>query len=334
MRITRDTLIKAARDNARQRAQADRRLVCIYLTGSLLEDEPLLGGTTDIDLVVVHHSEPSVNREILRLTDEVHVDVAHRSSADFRQPRHLRLDPWLGAFLCQNPIVLYETQHWFEFTQAGVCAQFYQPDYVLQRARPLAERARQSWMELHNAEFNPGPIKLLAYLKALENAANSIACLNGVPLTERRFMMHFPNRAQAIQRPGLSAGLLDMFFNQPVTDEDWQIWLKDWKIALKTASQIENCPPRLHPCRHLYYERAIETLKTSNPGSAMWILLRTWSLALLCLPNDESNDQAWQNACQKLALDETNFQTRINALDAYLDSVEEALDVWSEQMGI
>ena len=64
MRITRETLIKAARDNAKQRSQSDRRLVCIYLTGSLLEDEPLLGGTTDIDLVVVHDSEPSVNREM------------------------------------------------------------------------------------------------------------------------------------------------------------------------------------------------------------------------------------------------------------------------------
>ncbi|MDR3573217.1 MAG: hypothetical protein P4L50_05125 [Anaerolineaceae bacterium] len=334
MRITRDTLIKAARDNARQHSQADRRLVCIYLTGSLLEDEPLLGGTTDIDLVVVHDSEPSVNREIVRLTDEVHVDVAHRSAAAFRQPRHLRLDPWLGAFLCQNPIVLYDTQHWFEFTQAGVCSQFYQPDYVLQRARPLAESARQNWMELHNGEYNPGPTKLLAYLKALENAANSIACLNGVPLTERRFMVNFPERAQAIQRPGLSSGLLDLFLNQTVAEEDWQSWINDWKTALKTISQMENCPPRLHSCRQLYYERAIETYKTSNPGSAMWILLRTWSLALLCLPNDETSEQAWQKACQKLALDETHFETRVAALDAYLDSVEEALDVWSKQMGI
>jgi len=334
MRITRDTLIKAARDNATQRVKLDRRLVCIYLTGSLLEDEPLLGGTTDIDLVVVHDSEPPVNREILRLTDEIHVDVAHRSAAAFRQPRHLRLDPWLGAFLCLNPIVLYDTQHWFEFTQAGVCSQFYQPDYVLQRARPLAESARQNWSELHNGEYNHGPIKLLAYLKALENAANSIACLNGVPLTERRFMLNFPDRAQAIKRPGLSAGLLDLFLNQPITDEDWQTWLKDWKIALKTVSQLENCPPRLHGCRQLYYERAMETLKTDNPGSAMWILLRTWSLALLCLPEDESHFQTWQKACQKLALDEANFEVRINSLDAYLDSVEEALDIWSEQMGI
>jgi hypothetical protein len=204
----------------------------------------------------------------------------------------------------------------------------------MQRARPLAESARQKWMELHNAEYNSGPIKLLTYFKALENSANSIACLNGVPLTERRFLLNFPTLAQAIQRPGLSSGLLDLFFNQPVTDDDWETWLKDWKIALKIVSQLENCPPRLHACRQLYYERAIETLRANSPGSAMWILLRTWSLALLCLPDDEASEQAWQLACQKLALDETQFETRINALDAYLDGVEEALDVWSEQMGI
>jgi hypothetical protein len=44
MRITRDLLLKAARDSAAQRLRADRRLVCIFLTGSLLQKDPLLGG--------------------------------------------------------------------------------------------------------------------------------------------------------------------------------------------------------------------------------------------------------------------------------------------------
>ena len=36
MRITRDILLKIARDTAAQRVKVSRRLVCIYLTGSCL----------------------------------------------------------------------------------------------------------------------------------------------------------------------------------------------------------------------------------------------------------------------------------------------------------
>ena len=58
MRLTRETLIKIARDTATQRARVSRRIICIYLTGSCLTDDPLLGGTTDIDLVIVQDGEP------------------------------------------------------------------------------------------------------------------------------------------------------------------------------------------------------------------------------------------------------------------------------------
>ena len=67
MRITRETLLKIARDTAAQRARASRDILCIYLTGSLTTDQPLLGGVTDIDLIIVHGSEPPVEREVLRL---------------------------------------------------------------------------------------------------------------------------------------------------------------------------------------------------------------------------------------------------------------------------
>ncbi|HZW05247.1 MAG TPA: hypothetical protein VFF68_15045, partial [Anaerolineaceae bacterium] len=69
MRITRDHLLKIAREMAEQRARRNRGLVCIYLTGSLLTDAPLLGGTADIDLILIHNSEPAYPREVVRITD-------------------------------------------------------------------------------------------------------------------------------------------------------------------------------------------------------------------------------------------------------------------------
>ncbi len=41
MRITRDNLIKIAHDAANQRVKISRRIICIYLTGSCLTDDPL-----------------------------------------------------------------------------------------------------------------------------------------------------------------------------------------------------------------------------------------------------------------------------------------------------
>jgi len=119
MRITRESLHTIARETAEKYARRNRALVCIYLTGSLLSDAPLLGGTTDIDLIFVHAATPPFTREVLRLSDEIHLDIAHYPQTVYQQPRHLRRDPWIGAHLCLNSLMLYDTQHWFEFTHPG-----------------------------------------------------------------------------------------------------------------------------------------------------------------------------------------------------------------------
>ncbi|MGB8253336.1 MAG: hypothetical protein WCF08_08970, partial [Anaerolineaceae bacterium] len=96
MHITRDLLINAARDFVTSSVKADRSIAAVYLTGSLLTDTPLLGGTTDIDLVFVHDRLPVVPREIHRFTDEITLDLYHHNQVIYEQPRLLRVDPTLG----------------------------------------------------------------------------------------------------------------------------------------------------------------------------------------------------------------------------------------------
>ena len=133
MRITRQALLKLARDRAALLARQDRSLICIYLTGSLLFDAPLLGGTTDIDLICVHSEKTPQPRLVTRISNEVHFDEAHYSQTIFLQPRRLRLNPWVGSYLIHNPLPLYDVQHWFEFTQASVSDKFNDPEMVIQR---------------------------------------------------------------------------------------------------------------------------------------------------------------------------------------------------------
>ncbi len=216
MRITRDALLKFARSTVEQRTRYNRHVVCVYLTGSLLDEEPLLGGAADIDLIFIHDIDPDKPREILPLTDTIHLDIAHLSQTQFLQPRSLRTDAWVGSYLVHGPMLLHENQHWFEYTQAAVFAGFNTPEYRLRRARPLAEDARQIWWNLRTGGENaaPGPAAVQGYLRALEQAANAVACLSGPPLTERRFMLQFPDRAAAVDKPGLAQGLVDLYSAQ------------------------------------------------------------------------------------------------------------------------
>ena len=155
MRVTRETLIRIAKETAQKRALSDPGLVAAYLTGSLLTENPFLGGSTDIDIVLVHAGKTPIPREIVPITPEVHLDIIHHPRSEYDKPKELRIHPWLGPEL-YDPLPLYVTQHFFEFVQAGVRAGYDEPVNVLARARRNAEHARQVWSGLQvNHEDGP-----------------------------------------------------------------------------------------------------------------------------------------------------------------------------------
>lgn len=332
MRITRETLLQAARNQVAQRIRADRSLIAIYVVGSLLNDSALLGGTADIDLVFVHNNEPEAPREVARLSPEVTLDIAHHAQTLYNQPRHLRLSPWVGASLCQTRIVLHDVQHWFEFTQSSVNSQFSRPDYIIARARQMLEAARQAWLGLPASPADHVQ-DVLAYLKSLELASNAIAVLTGVPLTERRFLLAYPERTNAIHRPGLNSGLLGLLGAAHTTGEQVKAWIPQWSAAMQAVEGLDNLPIRLHPSRRAYYAHAFEALATDAPAAALWPMLRTWTLASACLPAAHPQLETWQQACAALQLGPDQFNDRLAGLDAYLDTIDEALEAWAKENG-
>ncbi|MDP2995496.1 MAG: hypothetical protein Q8N46_10295, partial [Anaerolineales bacterium] len=236
MRITRETLIRIAKETAQKRALADPGLVAAYLTGSLRSENPFLGNSTDIDIVLVHAGQPKVRREILPVTPEIHLDIVHNPRSEYKKPKELRIHPWLGPEL-YDPLPLYVTQHFFEFVQAGVRAGYNEPVNVLARARRNAEHARQIWSGLQLSQ-ETGPMRLLSYLKSLNHAANAVALLTGGPLAERRFLLQFQERAGAAGAPGLAAGLLGLLGGAQVDAATLSEFLTEWeKTFVEAASQ-------------------------------------------------------------------------------------------------
>jgi hypothetical protein len=331
MRITHDTLMKIVRDTVAQRTRSDRGVMAIYLCGSLLGDDFLSGGTADIDLVILHSDAITAEREIVSLSEDVHLDIAHHMHKDYRQARSLRLHPWLGPtiFGCQ---IMFDPQHFMDFTQASVRGQFDRADYVMERARKQFEHARQMWLSLHTDRPEPGEKEVALYLRAIEHAANAVAVLSGPPLTERRFLLNFPRRAEAVGRPGLSAGLLGMLGGPHVDGEALKAWLPVWASAY-SAIPAAQAPARLHPGRRSYYQRSIESILEKQPLAILWPMLRTWTQAIGLLPEGAPERDGWRQAFETLGLLGKPFNERVQAFDAYLDMIEETLENWGRENG-
>ncbi len=333
MRITPAMLHKIARDTVTQRTRRDHSLLAVYLGGSLFSGDPLLAGTADIDLFFIHDERVSPEREIQRLTDEVHLDIAHHGREDYNQVRTLRLHPWLGYSII-NCTIMYDPQHFMDFTQASVRGQFNQPENVLSRVQNQAEHARQIWLELHDQKEEPGLEQVSNYLRAVGQAANTVACLTGQPLTDRRFLLQFPQRAAAVGRPGLYAGLVGLLGGVQIEVEELEARIEVWeKVFL--AIPPEKATARLHPDRYAYYRRCFEKLVSGeSPHDVLWPLLRTWVKAIKLLPDGDPYVDHWRDAFSEIGLLGPGFRDKVAALDAYLDNEEELLDEWGQARGI
>ena len=334
MRVTRDLLINTAKDAVRQATYGSHDLTCAYITGSLLLDDPLIGGSTDIDLIYVHGIDAPVEREIIPVVDDYHLDIAHHHETVFSQPRTLRADAWIGSFLCNSPILLFDTSHWFEFNQAVIAAHFFDPENVIRRVRPFAEQARADWIRLQGESggFHAGTVG--RYLGILENAANAVACLVSVPLTERRLLLDFPQHAARLGMPGLASGFIDLIVPEEPIEPNWDAWLADWRTAFDALRRADAAPIRFSQGRMPYYEKAISGLKDERQEAALWVMLSTWADISARLPSNDANRIAFSDFCQVLMLGKDHFDQRLSALDAYLDTVEETIDTWAADNGL
>jgi hypothetical protein len=335
MRVTRESLIRIAKETAQERAFNDRDIIAAYLTGSLVapEIDPMLGGTADIDIILVHAEEPKHRREFGKLTPDFHLDISHRAKAEFKRPRELRLDPWLGWEM-YDPMLLYEREKFFEFIQAGLRAgfEFNAPAPALQRSRLLLSHARGIWRDLLAVEETVTPQDIAQYMKSLYHAVNAVAELSGPPLQERRLMLEFAPRAETTQRPGMNDGLIDLMGGLHLDPAAVDRWLPDWKLAFEAAAENSRVDPRINSCRVNYYEKAIKAmLAGENPSAALWPLIQTWTLAVDVLPDHAG---AWTSACEQLGLTSARFEERVNGLDQYLDEVEILLDELATQHGL
>ena len=334
MRVTRESLIRIAKETVQERTYNNKNIIAAYLTGSLLTEDPFLGGVTDIDLVLVTTNTPPMSREIVPLTPDFHLDITYHAKAEYDPPRELRVNPWLG-YEIYDPMSLYDRQHFFEFTQAAVRAgfEFHEPALVLQRCRTLLDHGRKIWFDIMDVGENSGPKDVAKYLKSLYHAVNVIAELNGPPLSERRLLLLFPSLAEQAERPGLSIGLLGLLGGTNLDKSHIEGWLPDWESNFKSAFETGKADPRINTARTNYYKKCFEAmLGSDNPVVMLWPLFNSWTRAIGVLYEDEID--GWQAARTTLGLSGKGFAERVEGLDHYLDEIDILLDEIAEANGL
>jgi hypothetical protein len=330
MRMTYDLLHKYARDTIKMRERSEPDLHAAYLIGSLLGDDPFMGGAADIDLVLVHRFQIPAEREMIPLTPEVSLDIRHKLKEDYEPHRKLRQDPWLGYPLTQSHILLSDTDHWLEFIQAGVGADFHSPENVFARSNALLESAREDWFALLQSPPEGYPAWIQHYLQILTECANALTGLISPPLTTRRFLKDFNDRVMALGVPKSLIGFYGLLGGLEFEPEQLREWVDAYDADLSNCLE-EKLPFELPPCRHAYYLNAIRALAADEETQleAVWPLITTWTDLINASGEEESS--AWQNCLETLELDKDHLEQKTEALDAYLDSLEVILESWAEE---
>jgi hypothetical protein len=335
MRITRELLHKFAQQTVNARLRSEPDIHAAYMIGSIIRDNPLLGGTADIDLVLVHKYSVPADRECVSITPDVSLDIFHKVREDYTDHRAFRQDPWMGYPLTHYNIILYDSNHWLEFIQSSVNAEFHRPDNVLARVRKFSTKARDQWFSLFQQPSNTQEAWLDHYLITLSLAANSVSGLIGPPLTRRRFLQTFEERVEDLGVPKILAGLYGLLGFSDAQNEKLLTWIDAFKEDLTYLSEKSVPPAHLVPCRYSYYTSGIEALaKSDAPAQAIWPLLRTWLDVRLALDKPAPNTDTWNSLLSSLNLSEEHFEDKSEALDAYLDSVEIVIETWEDTYGI
>jgi hypothetical protein len=333
MRVTRESLLRIAKETTQERAYNDTDIVAAYLTGSLLNVDPMLGGTADIDIVFVHKNMPSQPREFVKLTPDFHLDISRRAKAEFKSPRELRGDPWLG-YEIYDPILLFEREKFFDFVQASLRAgfDFEQPPLMLQRCRKMLSHGRQIWFDLNETQdVTPRIVK--KYMKSLFHVLNAVAELSGPPIQERRLLLDFPTRAESAGKSGMTAAAFGLIGANKVDAAKLNSWLPDWNAAFKIASEKGDADIRINPARINYYEKAIKAmLEGKTPLAALWPLFHTWTLCAEILEGDHL--KFWQNAANDLGMLGADFEERTQGLDHFIDEVEIVFEDIARENGL
>jgi hypothetical protein len=320
--VTREKLIDLAREETKRRNQTED-VISGYLIGSVASGKPLIDGTADIDLILIHQYEPARHREFIPLSENIHLDIFHHHSDLYAHPPDLRIHPWLGPSMCE-PIFLHDPDHFFERAQAGVRGQFYQIDNIHTRSITFLERAR--YFKLNMADNHSW---IANYTKAILESVNALVSLNGFPVAGRRMSLVLRDRLKDMGFEEHFITFQKLLGGDSLQAAQLNDWLLAWEGAFDAAG---NLSPAFLPSRKNYFLHAFRNLIDSEDfESILWNLITTWNQAIRILENIQDStphEILWKDAQTQLELSSASRELREAELEHHLDNIEVILENW------
>jgi hypothetical protein len=327
VRVSREKLIDLARAETEKRAESGE-VISAYIFGSVASGNPILGGTADVDLVMIHNTQPRAAHEIHPLSEDFHLDITHHFSDFLNAPTQLRVDPWLGPSMCE-PIFLFDPNHFFERAQAGVRGRFHRTDHVHERALAFLSKARAS----KSLIGSDSPF-IHNYLKALLEATNAIVTLSGFPAAGRRLVLILEERLEKSGAGGFFNRFLELHSANRLMDGQVEAWLNQWDQSVTELLSPEDTAFR---ARHNYYHAGFNALLSQGrPELILWNLLDKWGDSVHT-PGISTPDGAhkiyFAEALDSLGFGAGDLKKRLEDLENFLDDIEEYLRVWADEHG-
>jgi hypothetical protein len=328
LRVTRDKLIDLARQEAVQRAGRGR-LTSAFIIGSLIHGEPFLGGSADVDLVLIYEDLQAENRQRIALNDNIHLDISMHPRQAFDPPRPLRLDPFWGPAISQA-LQVYDPHHFFEYVEAAVRAQYRRPDYMLERSLRALEHARRH----HLAAVADHALD--HYLDSLLWATNALALMAGRPAAGRRIGLILEDIALQPAWQDLQGEFHRLMGAGQVSRSQIVDWISSWARLFDQSLASPGSFPEA--CRRAYWLSAFQSFLDAGRGEwVLWPLLTQWH-KLISLNDRKVAEQPleleiWQAARATLLLGEEDLQHRQLELEEFLDHIETLLEDWGRRQG-
>jgi len=322
VRVTREKLIDLAREETERRSHTED-VISGYLIGSVARGKPLIDGTADIDLILIHQYEPARHREFIPLSENIHLDIFHHHSDLYAHPPDLRIHPWLGPSICE-PIFLHDPDHFFERAQAGVRGQFYQIDNIHARSTTFLERAR-----CFKKDMTDDHSWIANYTKSILESVNALVSLDGFPVAGRRMAVVLRDRLKDMGFEEHFITFQKLLGGDCLHATQLHDWLLAWEGAFDAAG---NLSPAFLPVRKNYFRHAFRNLIDSeNFESVLWNLITTWNQAIEILGNTSEAapyEIRWMDVRTQLGIAPESRELREAELEHYLDNIEVIVENW------
>jgi len=319
MRITTEILVNIAHDYVKKQLTSGEDLIAAYLTGSILSNNFLIGGKTDIDIILIKDIEFET-RETIKLSHDIHLDVVNHPKKFYQPPKLVRTHPFLGSAI-NSCLTLYDDNHFIDFTQAGVRSGFDSYENRFERSFPLLTEARKNWLSLEMKDEIEILIDTKLYFSCLKSLSQAFAINNNHPISIRNFVPHLRRISEEVSFPALPIGLIGLSGGNLLDKKLLKVWIIEWKQFFIQVSKEPEVPAQFQLAKIDYYHSAIdELIKTESPMDGLWILINTWMEAQITFPNITSN---LLPNLEIMGFSNESFPQKLKGLDALLDLIEE-----------